>query len=79
MIIDFELLKGFDRTVGDALLKGVGFDEDNLHQRCAAFLKGDHTISRRRELLIRDLERFEEILSTLRHFPGIDYTFQASL
>ncbi|KIM19796.1 hypothetical protein M408DRAFT_334259 [Serendipita vermifera MAFF 305830] len=72
MIIDFELLKGFDRTLDDALFKGMALGEDQLRQRCEAFLKEDPAIVRRRELLHRDLERFESALYDLQNIPAVD-------
>jgi hypothetical protein len=47
MIIDFELLKGFNRTLDDALLKGLGLGEDQLRQRCLTYLKEDPELVRR--------------------------------
>ena len=66
MIIDFELLKGFGRRLDDALFKSMGLGEDQSRQRCAAFLKENPDVVRRRELLSQDLERFESALADLQ-------------
>jgi hypothetical protein len=71
MVIDFELLKGFNRTLDDALLKGLGLGEDQLSQRCLAYLKEDPEIVRHRNSLHQDLERFEAALADLQNIPGI--------
>ncbi|KIM31730.1 hypothetical protein M408DRAFT_237585 [Serendipita vermifera MAFF 305830] len=72
MIIDFELLKGFDRTLGDALFEGLALGDDQLRQRCSAFLKEDPGVVRRRESLYQDLERFESALDDLQNIPAVD-------
>jgi len=72
MIIDFELLKGFERTLNDALYKGLGLGEDQLRQRCSTFLKEDPDIVRRRDSLHQDLERFEAALADLQRIPVLD-------
>jgi len=72
MIIDFELLKGFERTLDDALFKGMGLGEDQLRQRCSTFLEEDPDIVRRRESLQQDLERFESALADLQNIPILD-------
>jgi hypothetical protein len=71
MIIDFELLKGFERTLDDALFKGMALGEDQARQRCTAFLKEDPAIIRRRESLHQDLERFEAALADLQNIPAL--------
>lgn len=71
MIIDFQLLKGFDRTLDDALFKGMALGEDNIRQRCAAFLKEDPAVVRHREALQQDLERFEAALGDLQNIPAV--------
>jgi Dynamin GTPase effector domain len=70
MIIDFGLLKVFNRTLDDALLKGLGLGEDQLRERCLAYLKEDPEIVRRRNSLHQDLERFEAALADLQNIPG---------
>lgn len=70
MIIDYELLKGFERTLDDALFKGIALGEDQMRQRCAAFLKEDPAIVRRRDSLYQDLERFEAALDDLQNIPA---------
>jgi Dynamin GTPase effector domain len=72
MIIDFELLKGFERTLDDALFKGMALGEDQVRQRCAAFLKEDPAIVRRRKSLHQDLERFEAALADLQNIPALN-------
>jgi len=72
MIIDFELFKGFERTLDDALFKGMALGEDQNRQRCAAFLKEDPAIIRRRESLHQDLERFEAALADLQNISALD-------
>ena len=72
MIIDFELLKGFDRTLDDALFKGLALGEDRIRQRCAAFLEEDTKIVRRRESLTLDLERFGAALDDLQNIAAVE-------
>jgi Dynamin GTPase effector domain len=72
MIIDFELLKGFERTLDDALFKGMALGEDQARKHCAAFLKEDPAIIRRRESLHQDLERFEAALADLQNIPALN-------
>jgi hypothetical protein len=66
MIIDFELLKGFNRTLDDALYEGLGLGQGDSRDRCASFLREDPEVVRHRNLLHHDLERFEAALAGLR-------------
>lgn len=73
MIIDFELLKGFNRTLDDALYEGLGLGQDDNRDRCASFLREDSEIVRHRNLLHHDLERFEAALTALRSISRIGF------
>ena len=72
MIIDYEFLKGFERTLDDALFKGMGLGEDQLRHRCSIYLKEDPDIVSRRESLHQGLERFEAVLTDLQNIPAPD-------
>jgi hypothetical protein len=71
MIIDYELFKGFERTLGDALIVGLALGEDRLKERCAAFLVENPEVVERRQTLSRDYERFEKALEELHNIPGL--------
>jgi hypothetical protein len=71
MIIDYELFKGFERTLGEALIVGLALGEDRLKERCAAFLVENPEVVERRQTLSRDYERFEKALEELHNIPGL--------
>jgi hypothetical protein len=73
MILDFQLLKGFDRTLDDALFKGLSLGEDEIRERCAGYLQEDPLVERRRKSLLQDLERYESALNDLQNIPGITF------
>ena len=58
MIIDYELLKQFSRTLHVAIMTGMKIGEDGLKERCASLLVDDPSIVRKRDALIQDLELF---------------------
>ncbi|PVF98611.1 hypothetical protein CPB86DRAFT_784651 [Serendipita vermifera] len=70
MIIDYELFKGFERTINNAFVKGLELGESQLRERCAAYLEQDPEIVERRETLKRDYTRFESALEDLQNIPG---------
>lgn len=72
MIIDYHLLKGFDRSIEAALFDGLSLGEgETMRERCQGYLQEDPMIVQRRMLLQQDLERFEAALIDLQHTPGI--------
>jgi hypothetical protein len=71
MIIDYELFKGFERALGEALIVGLALGEDRLKERCAAFLVENPELVERRQTLSRDYERFERALEELHNIPGL--------
>jgi hypothetical protein len=73
MILDFQLLKGFDRTLQDALFKGLSLGEGEVRERCAGYLKEDPSVEQRRESLLQDLERYEAALNDLQNISGITF------
>src|SRR5258706_11712912 len=51
MIIDFEMLKRFNRTIDDILFKELALGADNAHIRCKVFLdEAPEVINRRNDL-----------------------------
>lgn len=71
MIIDYELFKGFERTIGDALIAGLALGEDQLKDHCVAFLLKDPGVVERRQTLSRDYERFEKALEEIHNIPSL--------
>jgi hypothetical protein len=59
MIIDYELLKGFDRTLTNALFQGLQVTGNDAHDRASGYLQENPNIIQRRERLRQDLEKFE--------------------
>lgn len=58
MIIDYELLKQFSRTLHVAIATGIKIGEDGFKERCISLLVDDPTIVRKRDGLMQDLEVF---------------------
>ena len=51
MIIDFEMLKGFNRTINEILFKELALGADNAQIRCKAFLdEAPEVVNRRNDL-----------------------------
>ena len=51
MIIDFEMLKRFNRTIDEILFKELALGADNAHTRCKAFPdEAPEVINRRNDL-----------------------------
>ncbi|KAG8846837.1 hypothetical protein FRB91_000412 [Serendipita sp. 411] len=71
MIIDFNLLKGLDRTIYDALFTGLSLGKYNVRERASNFLKEDPDISRRRTILDQDLERFTNARLEFENIPDV--------
>jgi hypothetical protein len=59
MIIDYHLLKGFNRTIHDFLFKCLELGEHDARERCARFLEEDASIVNRRKTLSIMLQRME--------------------
>jgi hypothetical protein len=72
MIIDYELLKGFDRTLTNALFQGLQVAGKEAHERATAYLQEDPNIIRRRETFEEDLKKFEAALADLQDIPGVN-------
>jgi hypothetical protein len=71
MILDFQLLKGFNKTLDDALFVGLSLGEDEVRERCANYLDEDPLVEQRRTSFIQDLGRYEAALNDLQSIPGI--------
>jgi hypothetical protein len=72
MIVDYELLKGFDRTLANALFQGLQVAGEDAQQRASGYLQENPNIIQRRETLRRDLEKFEAALADLQNIPGVN-------
>jgi len=77
MIIDRNLLKGFDDGLIFALTKGLNLSEDGSSERCAAFLQEDPDVEHERDFLRRTLERFEGARTSLQSIPGVPFMVDA--
>jgi hypothetical protein len=73
MIIDRNLLREFDETLNDALIKELKLGQDGGSERCAALLQEDPDHEHKREFLSRDLERFEGARAKLQSLPGVPF------
>ncbi|KAG8842316.1 hypothetical protein FRC20_004505 [Serendipita sp. 405] len=71
MIIDFNLLKGLNRTIYDALFIGLSLEKYDVRERASNFLKEDPDISRRRTILDQDLERFTNARLEFENIPDV--------
>jgi hypothetical protein len=74
MIIDYELLKGFDRTLTNALFQGLQVAGREAQEHASGYLQEDPNVIRRREALEQDLEKFEAALADLQDIPGVNST-----
>jgi Dynamin GTPase effector domain len=59
MIIDYHLLKGFNRTVHDFLFKQLALGEEGARERCATYLEEEPEVVTRRTTLSSMLNRME--------------------
>ena len=59
MIIDFEMLKRFNRTIDEILFKELALGSENAHARCRAFLDEAPEVINRRNDLSGKLVRLE--------------------
>jgi hypothetical protein len=73
MIIDRNLLRGFAKTLNDALIKGLELGQDGSSERCAALLQEDPDLEQEREFLSRSLERFKGARAKLQSLPGVPF------
>ncbi|KAG8786770.1 hypothetical protein FRC16_001642, partial [Serendipita sp. 398] len=71
LIIDFNLLKGLDRTIDEALFIGLSLGKHDVRDRASNFLKEDTDLERRRIILDQDLERFEKACLEFENIPGV--------
>jgi hypothetical protein len=74
LIIDYELLKGFDRTLTNALFQGLQVAGREAQENASGYLQEDPNVIRRREALEQDLEKFEAALADLQDIPGVNST-----
>ncbi|KIM31728.1 hypothetical protein M408DRAFT_327179 [Serendipita vermifera MAFF 305830] len=72
MILDFELLKGFNRTISNVLFKELEMSGKDADMRSSGYLEEDPTMVRRREALEQDLQRLEAALADLQNIPGFN-------
>jgi hypothetical protein len=73
MILDFQLLKGFNKTLDDALFEGLSLGEDEVRERCEDYLVEDPLVEQRRGSLLQDLQRYEAAMNDLQNIPGITF------
>ena len=59
MIVDYHLLKEFNRTVHETLFKHLGLGEEGAREKCAAFLEEEPEVVNRRAALSGMLGRME--------------------
>lgn len=59
MIIDYHLLKGFNRTIHDFLFKALALGAVDARERCARYLEEEPEIVNRRTALSSMLARME--------------------
>ena len=59
MIIDYHLLKGFNRTIHDFLFKSLALGGEDARERCATYLEEDPEIVNQRTTLSSMLNRME--------------------
>jgi Dynamin GTPase effector domain len=73
-IIDFELLKGFSRTigVGSKLFEDVVRGKDDIHECCTAFLKEDPEILLSRKSLKQELDKLVAALESLEAISAVN-------
>ena len=59
MIIDYHLLKGFNRTIHEFLFKSLALGGEDARERCTAYLEEEPEIVNRRLSLSSMLNRME--------------------
>ena len=74
MIVDYELLKGFNRTLTNALFQGLQVAGKDAHERASRYLQENPNVIQRRDTLRQDLEKFEAALADLQNIPGVNST-----
>ena len=67
MTLDYEMLKGFDRTLTDALYKCLYVTGVEAHPQALAFLEEDPSTVHRRNSLYKHLERLQGTLFDLQN------------
>lgn len=77
MIIDRNLLQGFDDGLIVALTKGLNLGEDGSSERCTPFLQEDPDVEHERDSLRRTLERFDSARTSLQSIPGVPFMVDA--
>ncbi|KAG8755211.1 hypothetical protein FRC14_004253 [Serendipita sp. 396] len=71
MIIDYELLKVFYRTLSIAILTKLSSNGADFRDRCNSFLNEDPSIVNLRDSLTQDYKRFESARLKLQNIPGV--------
>ena len=74
MILDYEMLKGFERTLMATLYQELQVVGKDAQERSAVYLKEDPILVRRRESMEQDLKKFEAALYDLQEIPGVNST-----
>jgi hypothetical protein len=72
MIVDYELLKGLDRTLTNALFQGLQVAGQDAHERASRYLQENPNVIQRRDTLEQDLEKFKAALADLQNIPGVN-------
>lgn len=71
MNIDYELLKGFSRSLDKNLLKEFKLSAEGAEKRCASLLQENPYTEIRREELYQDIERLKAARKQLRGISAI--------
>lgn len=72
MVIDYHLLKGFNRTIHDFLFKSLALGAEDARERCATYLEEAPEVVNRRTTLSSMLNRMEiakvELVKVIRSY-----------
>ncbi|KAI6044502.1 P-loop containing nucleoside triphosphate hydrolase protein [Pisolithus marmoratus] len=66
LAIDFEMVRGIERGLDEALLDGLQLTRDDAHERCAAMLQEPAAIASKRQELSKKLERLRAARTELK-------------
>lgn len=66
LAIDYEMVRGLERGLDEALLEGLQVTGEDAHERCAAMLQEPAAISSKRQELSKKLERLRAARTELK-------------
>ncbi|KAL4066187.1 P-loop containing nucleoside triphosphate hydrolase protein [Scleroderma citrinum] len=66
MAIDYELIRGLERGLDQALRDGLQLTGTDAHERCAALLREPASVAMKRQEVLKKLERLREARKELR-------------